>query len=124
MTPRTPPPSNARIRLGPDENRWSWSVTEFSLPRVIRATFARRETHRFLGRAHQGPRLLPALLELRLRVGVSDDARPGLHVHRAVFHQSRAQSDAGIHRSVRREIPEAAGVDAAPVGFQFLDDLH
>ena len=41
-----------------------------------------------------------------------------------VLHDGRAQRDAGIHRSVGRDVPDSARIDAAPRDFQLVDDLH
>ena len=45
-------------------------------------------------------------------------------MHDAVFNNGGAQADAGIHAAIGGEIADAATIDAAPVGFEFLNDFH
>ena len=54
-------------------------------------------------------------------VAVGDDTGPGLHVHDPVFDDRRAQNDAAVHIAVGAEIPNATGVAAAGLGFEFGD---
>ena len=53
-----------------------------------------------------------------------NDASAGLHIHLAVFHNGGAQHDASVHFAIRREIANTAGIDAALVPLQLVDDLH
>ncbi len=49
---------------------------------------------------------------------------PALDMHEAVFHHRGAQHDASVHFAPGAEIADAAGIDAALVLLQFVDDLH
>ena len=55
---------------------------------------------------------------------VGDDAGAGLHVDLAVLHHRGAEHDAGVHRAVGGEIADAAGIGAALLLLQLVDDLH
>src|SRR3546814_6362075 len=44
------------------------------------------------------------------RIAVSHDARPGLHMHDAIFQHGSAQNDAAIHVPIRRKIADAARI--------------
>src|SRR5512144_1711565 len=82
------------------------------------------EPGRLLGRPQQGAGLAAALLVFRLGVAVGDDAAARLHVKRAVLDDRGAQRDAGVDLAVRRDVADAATVDAAPLRLQLVDDLH
>ena len=62
--------------------------------------------------------------ELAGRVGVGHDAGPGLGVGDAVFHDDRADADAGVEVAARREVADRPGVGPAPHGLELVDDLH
>ena len=57
-------------------------------------------------------------------VGIGDDAGAGLDVGFAVLEQAGAQGDAGVVRAVEAEVADRAGVGAAFVFLQLVDDLH
>src|SRR5215813_12957420 len=82
------------------------------------------EAARLLCGAEQGLGLVDAFLLLEARVGIRHDAGAGLHIEHAVLDQRGAQRDAGVHLAGGREIADAAGVEAALLLLQFVDDLH
>src|SRR3546814_1778980 len=63
---------------------------------------------------------LPLLID---RIAVSHDARPGLHMHDAIFQHGSAQNDAAIHVPIRRKIADAARRRPSRLRLQFRDDL-
>src|SRR5215208_5775066 len=77
-----------------------------------------------LGGAQQGLGLVDALLLLGLWIGIGDDACACLHVHHAVLHQRRSQHDGGIHLAGGGEIADGAGIKAALLFLQLIDNFH
>ncbi len=74
--------------------------------------------------AEQGLGLVHAFLLLGGRIGIVDNSRARLHMHSPVLHDGGAQHDAGIHLAARTEIADAAGIGAALLLLQLVDDLH
>ena len=70
------------------------------------------------------PSLVLGLPVLALRVGVGDDARPGLDVGPAAAHQDRPDVDAGIEISGVAEITDGTGVRPSAQRLELIDDLH
>src|SRR6476661_7964933 len=77
----------------------------------------------FLGRAEQGLGLVHAFLLFGLRIGIGDDPGAGLHVHATVLDERRAQHDRGVHVAGGGEIADRAGIEAALLLLQLVDDL-
>ena len=55
---------------------------------------------------------------------VGDDAGAGLDVGRFILDDQRTQSDAGVHIASIVDVADGAGVRAAAVRLQLVDDLH
>src|SRR5262245_22278402 len=70
-----------------------------------------REAARFFGGAEQGLGLVDAFALLGRRVRIGDDAGAGLHVHRAVLDECRAQHDRGVHLAGGGEIADGPRVE-------------
>src|SRR3990167_5452336 len=85
---------------------------------------ARGEPYRLFGSAEKSARLGDAFLMLVLGHRIRHDPGTGLDVHPAVLDDRSAEHDAGVHRPIGREIADAAGVDAALLDLQLVDDLH
>src|SRR5215207_6546579 len=82
------------------------------------------EADGLLGGPEQRLRLVDALGLLALGHAVINDAGARLDVPAAVLHEGGAQDDAGVHLTVRAEIADGAGIEAALVLLQLVDDLH
>src|SRR3970040_1843519 len=83
-----------------------------------------REIRGFLGGAGQRAPLFAAFLVLALGGRIRDHAAAGLDINLAILEDGGPERDAGVHLAVGAEIADAAGVDAAPLRFELLDDLH
>src|SRR3984893_2495139 len=83
-----------------------------------------REAERFLGGAEQGLRLVDAFALFGGRIGIIDDSRAGLHMHRPILDNGGAQDNARVPLARGAEIADAAAIDSALVGFEFVDNFH
>ena len=75
-------------------------------------------------RRHRRPRLEQDLVELVHGVGLHDDRPAGADRGPAGAHHDRADDDAEVDRAVDPEPADRAGVDAARLGLEVVDDLH
>src|SRR3546814_9510804 len=56
-------------------------------------------------------------------IGIGDDACARLNMHHAILHHCRSQDDAAVHRTVGREIADAARIRAALFRLKLGNDL-
>ena len=78
----------------------------------------------FAGGGHERASLVLAFLVFKIRFTVDDDTGTGLNVDFLVLDDGGAQRNAGIHRTVGRDIADTARIDATPHRFQFINDFH
>ena len=75
-------------------------------------------------RRHRRPRLEQDLVELVDRVGLHHDRAAGADRRPPRAHHDRADDDAEVHHAVEAEVADRAGVDAARLVLEVVDDLH
>ena len=75
-------------------------------------------------RPENRPPFVHGFLPFAGRHRVGDDAAADLDVHNAVFNQRGADGDGGVHIAVPTDVTNRAGVNAALVRFNILDDFH
>src|SRR5260221_11411406 len=80
--------------------------------------------HCLLQQSQHRRRLVKSFLVLILKLGVGDDAAAGREADNAARIYQRADRDVEIHVAVIPDITDRAAIDAAPVRFELLDDLH
>ena len=75
-------------------------------------------------RAHQRARLEQHLLVLGLGVGLHDDRAAGADRGGLAVHDDRADHDVEVAAAAQPEVADRAGVDAARLVLELVDDLH
>src|SRR5689334_8124652 len=89
---------------------WSTSHSVFLIQSPLRE----------LDGAHHRTRFIARLFVFALRLGVRDDARPGLHVGATSVDDDGSDVDAHVHVAGKAEVPHRAGIGAAPRGLELL----
>src|SRR5881296_2379117 len=76
-------------------------------------------------RLEHGLRLVLGLPELTRWIGIGHDAGARLHHDPVGAHERAADGDGGVEvRRTPADIADRAGVGAAPLRLEFVDDLH
>src|SRR5262249_30313743 len=128
----TLPGGNSRCetsRRGRVRARWSGRAHLLSGRRRRRSRHETRSRDVSLSRLwiehlEHGPRLGKGFVVFGVGVAVGDDSAANLKARAISLDENRADSDIELARAAAAQIADRAGIDAAAIRFQLVDDLH